>query len=542
MQNCRNVKTKNTANRPARSVDRSKAGPEIEASILSEIKNANDPVIVIDSTSRIVLWNHASEIMFGYSAAEVIGKAFNIIIPEEYHSLNKYRMRLMQQTGVADFPETPVELVVRKKDGSEVVGEFQPAMLKTKMGMFFSITVRDITDQRQRQTSPGLPVSGRKQADSNDLKDIVRTAGMTLKASFAIYRKTTDNLLSCEASCNSPKGFSYPCKKEGSVFYDIIKRNRQTPVLIRNFDKSAFAETDPAIEQNSPKTVLGIPVRNGEKAIGALCLFYNEDRKPDENELRILAVFAQALEDRELCVNDGNRFDQYQRKLEIAETNIRRLSRQILLYREEERKNISVSLHDEVGSMVVSLSSGLTIAEEEIKDGNLDDALMQIIQVKKKLDNAVDNIKKIAVDLRPPDLNIIGLKCVLEEFFLNVEEQAKIKIHFKYGLGDIRLNDSIATALYRFIQESLNNSIKHSGACTIIVLLGIAGNMVKVKICDDGRGFESERKGKGSISNKMGLWGMKMRAHALGGTFNITSQVGKGTTIVIDIPLQEEGS
>jgi len=542
MQNCRNVKTKNTAGRPARSGDRSKAIPEIEAGILSEIKNANDPVIVIDSTSRIVQWNHAAEVMFGYSADEVVGQAFNIIIPEEYHSLNKYRMRLMSQTGVADFPETPVELVVKKKDGSEVVGAFQPTMLKTKTGMFFSIAVRDITDQRQHRTLPDLPAACRRQAGSNDFDDIVRTAGMVLNASFAVYRKTTGDLLYCEANWNAPKGFSTPHKKNGAVCYDIIKKNSQTPVLIRKFNTTSFAETEPAIEQDIPKTVLGIPVRNGKNAIGALCLFYNEDRKADENELRILAVFAHALEDRETCVNAGKRFDQYQRKLEIAETNIRRLSRQILLYREEERKNISVALHDEVGSMVVSLSSGLTIAEEEIKDGNLDDALMQIIQVKKKLDNAVENIKEIAVDLRPPDLNIIGLKGVLEEFFLNVEEQTKIKIHFNYALGDTRLNDTIATALYRFVQESLNNCIKHAGAHMIVVVLGLDGNMVKIEICDDGRGFDSERKGSGSISKKIGLWGMKMRAQALGGTFNINSQIDKGTTIVIEIPLQEEGS
>ena len=95
MQNCRNVKMKNTLGRPAKSVSRSKVVAEIDANILTEINKTNGPIIVIDSTSRIVLWNHDSEVMFGYSADEVIGKAFDIIIPEEYHSLNKYRMRLM---------------------------------------------------------------------------------------------------------------------------------------------------------------------------------------------------------------------------------------------------------------------------------------------------------------------------------------------------------------------------------------------------------------------------------------------------------------
>ena len=112
MQNCRNVKTKDATGKPVEPLSRSKTVPEIQACILSEINNRNDSFIVIDETSRIVLWNHAMERMFGYSAADVVGKDFNIIIPEEYHSLNKYRMRLMLQTGVADFSKTPVELVV----------------------------------------------------------------------------------------------------------------------------------------------------------------------------------------------------------------------------------------------------------------------------------------------------------------------------------------------------------------------------------------------------------------------------------------------
>jgi len=212
------------------------------------------------------------------------------------------------------------------------------------------------------------------------------------------------------------------------------------------------------------------------------------------------------------------------------------------LYREEERKNISVNLHDEVGSMVVSLSSGLTIAKEEIKDGNLEEALAQIIQVKKKLDNAVDNIKNIAIELRPPDLDIIGLKGVLEEYFVNIQEQSKVKIYFTFALSGTGLNDTLSTALYRFIQESINNSIKHASANTISIVLRTAGNSIKLEVSDDGRGFNREELRQGNTPKKIGLWGMKMRVQALGGAFNIESQVCRGTKIVIDLPLREESN
>ncbi|MFC1591659.1 PAS domain S-box protein [Thermodesulfobacteriota bacterium] len=516
---------------------------EIQERIRSEVNNDNDSIIVIDSQSRIVLWNDASESLFGYSADEVLGSDFNIVIPEEYHNLNKYRIRLMLQTGVARFPEKPIELAVRGKGDSEVIGEFHPAMLSTKEGMFFYVVVHDVTVKKcaKKNTSvlKAQPIRVGKGLRKK-FENIVRTAGEVLQADFAVYQKVSESLLYCDASWKAPHDFDEMQNKEGTVCYDIIKQNKQRPTIIHDLDKTVFVKTDPTISLNSLKTVIGIPVRIHKKPIGSFCVFFKHHKKMDVNELRLFRALTRALADKEEFVRTEEKLKQNKRKLEIAETNIRRLSKQILLYREEERKNISATLHDEVGSMVVALSSGLTIAEEEIKDGHLDDALIQIIQVKKKLDSAVDNLKKMAVDLRPPSLDIIGLKGVLEEFFSDIEEQTKIEIQFTCVLNDIVLNDTIATTLYRFVQESINNSIKHASAHTITVVLSTSGNTVKLAIRDDGRGFNSAKFSQGTISSKIGLWGMKMRAQALEGTFSIKSQAGQGTRISIAIPLREE--
>ncbi len=543
MQNSKAEENKIPSGGSVKSVPCKEVLREIEERIRSEVKNKNDPVIVIDSKGKIILWNNASETVFGYSTEEVFGRDFNILIPEEYHNLNKYRIRLMLQTGVAEFPKTPIALAVRKKDGSDVIVELNPAMLKTREEIFFSIVVRDVSNEKNHAATKENTNICQASVDPGfrrDFEKIVSMAGTFLGADFAVYQKNSDAFLYSEANWKAPDDFMKMKEKKGTICYSIIKENKQLPSLIHDLDKSTFAETDPAVKHNSLKTVLGATVRNGKKAIGSLCVFYHEDKKPDKNELRMFAFLSRAIEDKEAHIRTQEELAQNRRKLDITETNIRRLSRQILLYREEERKNISVNLHDEVGSMVVSLSSGLTIAKEEIKDGNLDEALIQIIQVKNKLDNAVDNIKNIAVELRPPDLDIIGLKGVLEEYFLNIEEQTKIRIAFTFALNDICLNDTLSTALYRFIQESISNSVKHSSASTISVVLKKAGNSVKLEISDDGRGFNREELRQGNTPKKMGLWGMKMRVQALGGTFNIESQVCRGTRITIDLPLREE--
>jgi len=509
---------------------------QIASRILSEQKDKNIPLIIIDSKSRIVFWNKASEKMFGHTDEEVLGKDFNILIPEEYHRLNKYRMRLMLQTGEARFPDRPIELAVRRKDGSDVIGEFQPAMVNTRGGVFFSIVVRDITGRRQKPSVKNFTI-GSGQRVRNDLKNIVCKAGKLLNADFAVYQKAAGDFLYCDAGWKVPDDFWIMEKNAGALFHEMISKNLRRPTIIENIDNAAIVEKNPAVRHNQIKTIIGLPVRKGKKAIGVLCVFYRNNMCPQETKLQILALCGQALEAREAYLQTADLLEKNRRKLEIAETNIRRLSRQILLYREEERKSISATLHDEVGAMVVSLSSGLTLAEEEIKDGNLDDAIGQIFQVKDKLDSAVENLKKMAVDLRPPDLNIIGLKGVLQEYIAKIEDQTKIKIYFEFYLDGIDLNDTIATALYRFFQEGINNSIKHSGAKTITIMLSPVGNRVKIKIVDDGRGFNSKDFGKVAISNKIGLWGMKMRTQALGGTFNIDSKIGRGTRVSIEIPL-----
>lgn len=508
---------------------------QIEVHILSGQKNKNTPVIIIDKVGHIVLWNQASAALFGYSADEVVGQDFNIVIPEEYHSLNKYRMRLMLQTGEARFPETPIELAVRRKDGTDVIGEFQPAMVNTKKGMFFSVVVRDITGQRPGRSKKGGD-AGTGRGRRKELETLVSTAGKLLNGDFAVYQKASGDFFYCEAGWNVPDGFRIMEKRAGILCHDLMRRNRRRVTLVTDLDSTGFAQSDPAIRQNRLKTVIACPVRNGRKAIGVLGVYYHSDVHPDENAVQILSICGQALEAREAHLQAAGQLEKNGRKLEIAETNIRRLSRQILLYREEERKSISATLHDEVGAMVVSLSSGLTLAEEEIKDGNLDDAVMQILQVKDKLDSAVENLKKMAVDLRPPDLGIIGLKGVLQEYISDIEEQTKVRICFKFDLDGIDINDTIATAIYRFFQEGINNSIKHSGAETITVMLGATGGRVNIDVVDDGRGFDCEEFSKGAISTKIGLWGMKMRTQALGGTFSIVSKIGGGTKIHIEIP------
>jgi two-component system sensor histidine kinase DegS len=224
--------------------------------------------------------------------------------------------------------------------------------------------------------------------------------------------------------------------------------------------------------------------------------------------------------------------------LEVSERNLKEFSGKILSVREEEKKKLSSGLHDEVGSMTVALGSSLSITEEEIKDNNVQGALSGIKQAKNVLQKSVKKLKNISIDLRPPDLDIIGLPSVLRQYFSTIGEQTKIKIDFDVNVDEKRLNDEVAIALYRVNQEALNNIVKHAKARKVKIRLYFQGNDIKLTIRDDGKGFDMEDGLQ--KTNGFGIRGMKERIESLGGRFFIKSTPKKGTEINTTIPAIKE--
>jgi signal transduction histidine kinase len=230
--------------------------------------------------------------------------------------------------------------------------------------------------------------------------------------------------------------------------------------------------------------------------------------------------------------------ERHQQMLEVSERNLKEFSGKILSVREEEKKKLSSSLHDEVGSMTVALGSVLSITEEEMKDNNVQGALDGINRTKRELKKSVEKLKNISIDLRPPDLDIVGLPSVLRQYFSTIGKQARIRIDFSVRVDERSLSDEMAIALYRVSQEALNNIVKHAKAGKVKIRLYFQGNDIKLTIRDDGKGFKVEDGLQ--KTNGFGIRGMKERIESLGGTFSIKSTPQKGTEISTTIPMIKE--
>jgi signal transduction histidine kinase len=224
---------------------------------------------------------------------------------------------------------------------------------------------------------------------------------------------------------------------------------------------------------------------------------------------------------------------------EQAEQELRRLSQQLVKAQEDERRNISRELHDEVGQTLTALRVELGNVErlrhgpEEKFQEHLDDA-------KKLAAETLRSVRNMAAGLRPSILDDLGLGPALEYQAREFSRRTGIPVEVaREGLPP-ELPEGHRTCLYRVVQEALTNCARHADAKEIRIALNADSERLNLTVEDDGRGLEGEENGERRHgSNGMGLIGMEERVRELGGTLAIRSEPGKGTLLNASIPLPE---
>ncbi|HKR58872.1 MAG TPA: chemotaxis protein CheB [Pyrinomonadaceae bacterium] len=204
---------------------------------------------------------------------------------------------------------------------------------------------------------------------------------------------------------------------------------------------------------------------------------------------------------------------------------------QLVSTQEEERRRLARELHDQLGQQLTSLRLRL----ESLKNGNNKDhnaAIDELEGIVKQLDADVDFL---AWELRPLALDELGLETALANYVAQWSERSTIPVGFhSAGLDEQRLAPEIESNFYRIAQEALNNCAKHSKCKHVDVIIERRENDAVLIIEDDGIGFDTQADSQGS--RVMGLVGMHERAIVMGGTFEVESAPGKGTTIFVRVP------
>jgi len=202
---------------------------------------------------------------------------------------------------------------------------------------------------------------------------------------------------------------------------------------------------------------------------------------------------------------------------------------------EAERLRIARDLHDGPAQVLADLVLKAEILERVAQ--RTPDALpAELEEFRSLVRNAVGDMRRFMFDLRPDSLDDLGLVATMRRFSNEYQDRTGIVCHFNLSGEDRRIGADLEEAIFRIIQEALNNVHKHSEATKVDVSLSIQPERVLARIKDDGAGFDIDA--QPAAGRPLGLLGMKERAEALGGTFQLRSEADKGTEIQVDFPLE----
>lgn len=266
------------------------------------------------------------------------------------------------------------------------------------------------------------------------------------------------------------------------------------------------------------------------KGVGFFALDIPSSRMLSRDELHLLGSLGNFL-------GGAIEYAQLMKTISRHRQDLRTLTAKLFKGQEEERRRIARELHDEAGQALTAINFGLDRLEEKVtgKENHLRD---QISEIRKMVLRTSSEIRSLSYRLHPTMLSDLGLEPALELYFKDMREQTGLDIDFHIVGFNRRLHPDIETVLYRFSQEALTNTLKHSGAEGF--RLSIIKSFPKIIFLAEDNGIGFDRQIIGSSKRSLGLLGMRERASLLGGSFQIKSARGEGTRIRIEIPLPED--
>ncbi len=221
--------------------------------------------------------------------------------------------------------------------------------------------------------------------------------------------------------------------------------------------------------------------------------------------------------------------------LERLEIERRRASARVLRAQERERERVARELHDQTGQ---TLTNEIIALDLMLEDGSQPDAVkVRLREVKQALESTLEEVHRMAQDLRPAVLDDLGLVPALRTL-ARESGAARTQVVVDAPPLKARLTPALQTALYRIAQEAVTNALKYARARQIRIALREARGVIVLEVQDDGQGFdESAISQDGRLGPGLGLFGMRERAALLGGSLKIHSAPGAGTDVTAELPL-----
>jgi len=403
-----------------------------------------------------------------------------------------------------------------------------------------------------------------------DISQACAEAGLDYQAVLqAITRRTAELIgdgcmisqLSEDQQCLRPAAFHHPNPQSFALMQEILTNawtgSLDTPisdhllageavwmpaVTAEEISPWLSPQFQPYIVQIGISSLLAVPLRVQGQIIGILSLSRDRPGQPYTPGDQVLL---QDIADRAaLTIENARLFESVanQRERLIA------LSARLVEAQETERRNLARELHDEVGQILSGLVMQLGIARSHLpKSAKTAQTILN--ETEELLQEILGRIRAIIAGLRPQVLDDLGLVPAIRRLANEFQEETGTQVKIKTDQIPDRLSAPLELALFRIVQEGLTNVRKHAQAHTVSIRLAIEDAKVILSIQDDGRGFENQPawphpdgetilEGGWSISaGHYGLIGIQERVAQLGGRLHITSSLGQGTSLRVELPL-----
>jgi signal transduction histidine kinase len=296
------------------------------------------------------------------------------------------------------------------------------------------------------------------------------------------------------------------------------------------------------------KSYLSIPIKFKRKTIGCININSLNFNAFSNDELTLLGKVSKQIEASIKNAQQADDLEKSKYELKLARDNLelkvaertsdlRALTAHIQNIREEERKQISREIHDELGQSLTNLKLDLFWLNKSIKGingGNKAVVFKQVNLMTKKIDTSIKTVRKIATQLRPSVLDNLGLVAAIKWQLKEFQTMTSLDCEFKEYIKTLNVPQDLSTTIFRILQESLTNIARHSEAKKVVVKLKKDKKILILEVEDNGIGFDDK---VFTNSKSLGLLGMKERATILGGDFKIQSQKSNGTKTILKLPI-----
>lgn len=463
-------------------------------SIFNAANNISFILTNLDEKDALILeFSPGSENIFGYKRDEVIKKPISILHTTE--NINKFsdavQVMLKEKKGVSE------ELELVRKSGERF------------SSLYTVYPVFDVIGKMKYALNIAIDITELKTAQEK-IKRREETTNVLINTSFDSMILIDRDYKVILINDIAAKRFNLKADTfKGKSIFDFL------PMKVVKTRKAIGEEV---LESKKPKQF--VDERNGY-------IFENNIHPilDSKGEVYMLAVYARDITEKAKT----------ELSIKASREQLRNLSAHLQTVREEERASIAREIHDDLGQLLTAAKINISELEKFLPKRKKEES-RRINNVKRLLDSASGTIHKISTDLRPSILDDLGLSAAIEWQADEFHKHTGIKCNIKIKPEEIVLDDKLSITLYRIVQEALTNVTRHSRATKVDVSLTKQNNNLCLTVKDNGVGINEE---KINHPYSYGLIGIRERILFWKGTFDIVGIKDKGTTLTINISLND---